>query len=144
MNIHPAKSDDLSAVRALLETERLPAGDLDERALERFLIWRDDAGVSGMVGLELYGDIALLRSLVVAPSARGRGAGAALTRAAESLAVESGANSVYLLTTSAERFFAARGYRNIDRREAPASIQGTTQFSGLCPSSAVLMMKQLR
>lgn len=144
MNIHPATSDDLSAVRALLESERLPASDLDEHALERFLIWRDDAGVNGIVGLELYADVALLRSLVVARHARGSGAGAALTRAAESLAAESGANSVYLLTTSAERFFSARGYDNIDRREAPKAIQGTTQFSALCPSSAVLMMKRLR
>jgi len=144
MNIHSAKSDDLPAVRALLETERLPASDLDERALERFLIWRDAAVVNGIVGLELYADVALLRSLVVARHVRGSGAGAALTRAAESLAVESGASSIYLLTNSAERFFAARGYQNIDRREAPPSIQGTTQFSALCPSSAVLMMKRLR
>src|SRR5688572_13078223 len=102
MNIHPAKSDDLPAVRALLETERLPASDLDECALERFLIWRDADVVSGLVGLELYADVAFLRSLVVAPHARGSGAGGALTRAAESLAVQSGANSVYLLTLTAE------------------------------------------
>ncbi len=124
--------------------ERLPASDLDERALKHFLIWRDDAGVSGSVGLELHGDVALLRSLVVAPVARGQGAGAALTRAAEELAAESGANIIYLLTTSAERFFLAHGYRNIDRADAPRAIQGTTQFSALCPSTAVLMSKSLR
>lgn len=144
MNIHPARHTDLPAVRALLEMERLPASDLDERAIERFLIWRDEAGVNGIVGLELYGDVALLRSLVVAPGARGQGAGAALTQAAERLAVDSGASHIYLLTTTADRFFAARGYRKIDRADAPKSIQGTTQFSGLCPSSAVLMLKQLR
>lgn len=144
MNIHSATRADLPAVRALLATERLPASDLDERALERFLIWRDDSGVNGIVGLELYGDVALLRSLVVAQHARGNGAGAALTQAAENLAAELGAKQIYLLTTSAERFFSARGYGNIDRREAPPSIQGTTQFSALCPSTAVLMMKSLR
>jgi amino-acid N-acetyltransferase len=144
MNIHSAKRADLPAVRALLETERLPASDLDEQALDRFLILRDDAGVSGVVGLELYGDVAFLRSLVVAPRARSVGAGAALTQAAERLAVESGVENLYLLTMTAERFFAARGYTKIDRAAAPTSIQGTTQFSGLCPSSAVLMMKGLR
>lgn len=143
MNIYPAQRADLSAVRALLESERLPASDLDEQALERFLIWRDDAGVNGIVGLELYGDFALLRSLVVARQARDNGAGAALTQAAERLAADAGANIVYLLTTTAERFFSARGYRKIDRVEAPQSIQGTSQFSGLCPSTAVLMMKRL-
>lgn len=144
MNIQPAKQTDLSAVRALLGLERLPASDVDERALERFLIWRDDTRVSGVVGLELYGEVALLRSLVVAPHARGQGAGRALTQAAEGLAAELGATTIYLLTTTAERFFAARGYRNIDRGDAPKSIQGTTQFSALCPSTAVLMAKSLR
>jgi len=144
MNIQPAKSDDLSEVRALLETERLPASDVDERALERFLIWREPSGVSGVVGLELYGNVAFLRSLVVARHARGSGAGAALTQAAERLAASSGVDDLYLLTMTAERFFSARGYRNVDRRDAPPSIQGTTQFTGLCPSSAVLMMKSLR
>lgn len=143
MNIHPARHSDLPAIRALLEAERLPASDLDEQALDRFLLWRNGSAVNGMVGLELYGDVALLRSLVVAEPARGSGAGAALTQAAERLAATLGAKDVYLLTTTAERFFAARGYEKTDRAEAPDSIRGTTQFSGLCPSSAVLMMKQL-
>jgi amino-acid N-acetyltransferase len=144
MNIQPARHGDLAAIRALLEAERLPASDLNEQALDRFLIWRNGSAVNGMVGLELYGDVALLRSLVVAGPARGSGAGAALTQAAERLAATLGAKHVYLLTTTADRFFAARGYTKIDRGDAPESIRGTTQFSGLCPSSAVLMMKQLR
>jgi len=131
-------------VRELLETERLPASDLDERALERFLIWRDESRVSGTIGLELYAEVAFLRSLVVARHARGHGVGAALTQAAEKLAVDCGVRDLYLLTMTAEHFFSARGYRKIDRAQAPQSIQGTSQFSGLCPSSAVLMMKQLR
>jgi N-acetylglutamate synthase-like GNAT family acetyltransferase len=109
MNIHSAKGTDLPTVRALLETERLPASDLDERALDRFLIWRDDSGVAGVIGLELFGEVAFLRSLVVAAHARGNGAGAALTQAAEKLAVDSGVRDLYLLTLTAERFFSARG-----------------------------------
>lgn len=144
MNIQPAKHADLPAVRALLEAERLPASDLDERALERFLVMREDSRIDGIIGLELYGETALLRSLVVAPPARGRGAGAAMAHAAERLAADMGANTIYLLTTSAERFFRVHGYRNIDRAEAPIPIQGTTQFSALCPSTAVLMTKPLR
>lgn len=143
MNIQPAQRADLPAIRALLETERLPASDLDEQALDHFLICRNDSGVSGVVGLELYGDVAFLRSLVVAQPGRGNGRGAALTKAAEALAVKLGVMNVYLLTMTAERFFAARGYTKIDRGNAPKAIQGTTQFTGLCPSSAVLMAKQL-
>ena len=144
MNIHSAQRTDLPAVRTLLETERLPASDVDEQALERFLVLRDDFGVNGVVGLELYGDVAFLRSLVVAPQERGNGAGSALTQAAEVLAARLGVANIYLLTLTAERFFSVRGYTKIDRASAPEAIQGTTQFSGLCPSSAVLMMKQIR
>src|ERR1044072_3295119 len=138
MNIHSAKHADLPAVRALLATEQLPASDLDERMLDHFLIWRDDSGVSGVVGLELYGDVAFLRSLVVARHARSKGAGGALTEAAERLAMASGVTNVYLLTMTAERFFAERGYSKMDRNDAPTAIRATTQFTGLCPSSAVL------
>lgn len=144
MNIHSAQRADLPAVRALLETERLPASDLDEQALDRFLILRDGSGVSGVVGLELYDDVAFLRSLVVAQRERGNGAGSALTQAAEALAARLGVVNIYLLTQTAEHFFGVRGYTKIDRGSAPKAIQSTTQFSGLCPSSAVLMMKQLR
>src|SRR5690349_15207350 len=115
MNIHSAKRADLPAVRALLEIEQLPASDLDEQALDHFLVWREDSGVNGVVGLELYDDVAFLRSLVVARQARSNGAGAALTQAAERLAVQSGVTNLYLLTMTAERFFAARGYSKIDR-----------------------------
>ena len=94
--------------------------------------------------MELYGEVAFLRSLVVAQHGRGSGVGSALTQAAERLAADSAVKNVYLLTQTADRFFAARGYTKIDRGDAPKAIQGTTQFSGLCPSSAVLMMKQLR
>jgi amino-acid N-acetyltransferase len=141
MNIQLANAADLPAVLALLEAERLPASDLSEQALEHFLVWREGSRVNAVVGLELYGDIAFLRSLVVAAHARGQGAGSKLTQAAEALAGKTGATTVYLLTQTAEHFFAARGYRRIDRDAAPKSIQGTTQFSTLCPSTAVLMVK---
>ena len=109
--------------------------------MESFLVCRDDRGVIGAVGIELFGSIALLRSLVVADSFRRDGLGERLAAAAEALARRLGARSIYLLTTSAERFFAKRGYRELPRTEAPPEIRGTTQFRSLCPSTAVLMVK---
>ena len=50
-----------------------------------------------------------------------------MTQAAEKLAVDCGVRDLYLLTMTAEHFFAARGYQKIDRAKAPQSIQGTTQ-----------------
>jgi len=141
MRIEQARRSDLAGIRWLLEYEHLPASDLTESALERFLVCRDEKGVVGAVGLELYDDVALLRSLVVDRDMRGEGLGIRLTEAAESLAHRLGAASIYLLTTTAEEFFRRRGYRIVARAEAPAAIQSTTEFSRLCPSSAVLMVK---
>lgn len=139
--IEAARRSDLAGIRWLLEFERLPTDDLTEQSLESFLVCRDDKGVIGAVGIELFGSIALLRSLVVADSFRRDGLGGRLAAAAEALAKRLGARSIYLLTTSAERFFSNRGYRTLPRTEAPPEIQGTTQFSSLCPSTAVLMVK---
>ena len=89
------------------------------------------------------GTVALLRSLVVTDDLRGRGFGGALTDAAEDLARTLDVASVYLLTTSADAFFLSRGYRPIQRSEAPEKIRSTTQFNTLCPDSAVLMTKEV-
>ena len=89
----------------------------------------------------MCGPIALLRSLVVDSEMRGQGLGAQLTKAAEALASRSGVESIYLLTIAAERFFAKRGYRKVSRTEAPVQIQRSSQFSRLCPSTAILMVK---
>lgn len=83
----------------------------------------------------------LLRSLVVCREMRGQGLGVQLTSAAEALASRSGVGAIYLLTTTADESFRARGYRILARSEAPAAIQSTTQFSALCPSTATLMVK---
>lgn len=141
MSVGLANPSDLPAIRWLLEFDGLPSDDLTEELLRHFLVLRDEGQVLGVIGLELHSDVALLRSLVVAEEFRGRNHGAALTSAAESLARRLGIVSVYLLTTSAESFFQSRGYRRISRDAAPPQIRATTQFSALCPSTAVLMVK---
>lgn len=97
----------------------------------------------GVVGVELHGADALLRSLAVAPAARGRGCGGALVKRAERHASEQGARRIYLLTTTAADFFAQLGYKRMDRDEAPESIRATSEFSTLCPVSSVLMLKEM-
>jgi amino-acid N-acetyltransferase len=47
----------------------------------------------------------------------------------------------WLLTTTAEKFFAARGFVRIERSVAPAAIRGTGQFLGGCCASAVCLTR---
>lgn len=141
MRVEAARTSDLPGIRWLLEYEHLPSEDVTEQLLAHFLVCRDERGVVGAVAIEPFGNLVLLRSLVVEPEFRGEGLGSRLAQAAEVLAERRGSKAIYLLTTTAEKFFAARGYRTRPRTEAPLQIQGSSQFSRLCPSTAVLMVK---
>jgi amino-acid N-acetyltransferase len=121
----------------------LPTSDLVANALVRLYGGRIDGELVGVVGFEPFGQVALLRSLAVAPSQRGKGLGQALVASAEAHATAQGIDSLYLLTTTAAAFFARLGYTTVERALAPAAIRATRQFAGLCPAAATLMCKRL-
>jgi amino-acid N-acetyltransferase len=133
----------LSVAVALLSAARLPTEDLTERHCEHFFFMGSSDTPEGMVGLELFGEAALLRSLVVADERRGSGTGSALLAHAEQYARAKGVEQLYLLTTTAELFFSNRGYTRAPRDTAPGSIRTTREFSGICPASSAFMVKQL-
>ncbi|MBK8543757.1 MAG: GNAT family N-acetyltransferase [Caulobacteraceae bacterium] len=122
---------------AALEAAGLPIEDLDDAPFRYF----SRAGLAwGGVG---RGEEALLRSVVVAPHARGAGHGAAIVEAIAVRARDAGARRLWLLTTDAQAFFARLGWRAAERAEAPALIANSRQFSSLCPASATLMIRAL-
>jgi N-acetylglutamate synthase and related acetyltransferases len=92
----------------------------------------------------LYVDGVLLRSVAVEPHHEGKQLGHQLTDAALQLATAHGANTVFLLTTTAERFFPKFGFEPIDRAQVPPSVRESVEFQSACPSSAIVMRKQLR
>jgi len=127
----------------MLAEAGLPINDLEGSSKARFLIARDADRVIGAVGLEVYGKSGLLRSLVVKPDERKRGAGAQLTLNLECHAKNLGAETLYLLTTTPEKFFATHGYRQFERKRVPQEIAATAEFKYLCPATAVCMYKQV-
>jgi amino-acid N-acetyltransferase len=128
----------------LLAACNLPTADLQDAANNlRLFGCQIDGHLIGLVGLEIHGADALLRSLAVADAARGQGLGDELLAYAERQAATHGAQAIYLLTTTAEVFFAQRGYRLSERAMAPLAIAATRQFSELCPASAAFMRKRL-
>lgn len=136
---HPPESE----VRRLLSDAQLPNTDLRAEHIEHFFGCGPRQAPQGVIGLEIYGSEALLRSLVVAESARGKGCGTALVLEIERYARERGVTSVYLLTTTAAEFFERMGYAAVSRDEAPDCIRATSEFAALCPSSSTFMMKTL-
>jgi amino-acid N-acetyltransferase len=133
----------LPAAVALLSSVGLPTSDLTEAHLEHFFYCGSAAALSGLVGVEICRPYALLRSLVVIPAFRSCGLGRALVDHAESHARAEGAQSLFLLTTTAESFFHRHGYAPAERANAPAEIRGTREFADICPASSAFMVKRL-
>ena len=138
--LEPASSADFDAVFRLLSENNLPVADIEPH-LSSFVLAKCQKVTVGSAGLELYGRVALLRSLCVAKSHRARRIGATLVSAAEALARRHGVRELYLLTVGAAAYFGRFGFTPISREHAPLEIRSTSQFSLLCPSSALCMRK---
>ena len=141
--IEAAAPTDLVAVLALLEQSALPTAGVAEHLSHAFVA-RDGNRVVGSAALEIYAEGALLRSVAVDADRRGTGLGQRLTRAALSDAERRRLPAVFLLTTTAERFFPRFGFAIITRAEVPTSLLQSVEFRSACPDSAVVMRKQLR
>ncbi|MBI5381152.1 MAG: GNAT family N-acetyltransferase [Opitutae bacterium] len=140
--LKPAQPDDAAAIAALLAAADLPHTDIAPHLGNFLVAWTGETAV-GAVGLEVHGSDALLRSLVVAPELRGRGLGDNLAETIVARARGLGVTRLFLLTTTAERFFARRGFAVVARRIVPAAIAATAEFRGLCPATAVCMARAL-
>ena len=141
IEIRQACSGDFASARAGLEDAGLPVADLSVDQLA--FVAEVDGRFAGVIGLESFGTVGLLRSLVVSADARADGIGRQLVAALEALAREQRMEALWLLTIDADRYFERLGYRAMERTAAPAAIQATKEFSGLCPGDAVLMSKAL-
>jgi len=134
--------DELEMVRALLSANSLPSEDIDEHIEHFFLAW-DGRSLIAAAGVELLGTNGLLRSLCVDSNYRGRGLAAVLCERVEAYSRNAGVSRLYLLTTTAKKFFERRGFLPCSRESAPAEVQATAEFRSLCPSTAVCMVQVL-
>jgi L-amino acid N-acyltransferase YncA len=140
--IGPAKPGDGPAIRQLLHSLDLPDQGI-ENAMTYFWVARGGEGIVGSVGLEVYADLVLLRSLAVARQWQGRGLGRALTDTALSYIAARQYRAVYLLTTTAEAFFACYGFHSVPRTQVPVSVQQSVEFQSACPHTATCMVRTL-
>lgn len=141
--IRTPRADDLPALKTLLDSSGLPSSDLTEGHLQHFIILGQAGRVGGSVGMEPFGEDALLRSLAVDTMMRGEGYGNRLLELLETHARDEGVQRLYLLTASADNFFAHHGYERIERASVPEVIRNTAQFAGMCPAGATCLYKSL-
>lgn len=132
-----------AAVIALLSAEKLPVDDLPQ-SLKNFRVMIHEDNVIGTAGFEVHGNYGLLRSLVVSKDFHNRGVAGKLLHRIEVLIGLDAIHDIYLLTESAENYFIKKGYKKTDRNTMPAEIQQSSQFSYVCPQSALAMKKSLK
>ena len=111
-------------------------------ALTDFVVAQAGEDVVGVAGLEVCCDNALLRSVAVLPEWRSHGLGRALVTRIITDADARGIRALYLLTTTAERYFPSFGFRQVARDDVPADIRETAEFKGACPASAAVMYRE--
>jgi amino-acid N-acetyltransferase len=144
IRIRRAAGSDLPVVVALLEASGLPTVGVAD-GLGRFLVAEEDGRLVATAGLEMGDGCALLRSVAVAPGSRGGGVGVEIVRQALRLASVSGAQSVYLLTTTASGFFPRFGFVPALRAEVEAKFPDSTETrpGGVCATADAMVLRDL-
>ena len=140
--LRPATPSDLARVERLLTASHLPLDGVAE-ALGTFVVAEAGNDIVGVAGLEVCCDNALLRSVAVADDWRSHGVGRALVTRVISDAEARGLRGLYLLTTTAERYFPSFGFRPVGRDEVPDDVRATAEFQTACPASATVMTLDL-
>ncbi len=130
----------LPAIELLKEND-LPVTDLSP--LTRLFAYRHEHETQGIVGIEIYGSAALIRSFAVRKEARNKGYGKELIEFIEAYATEASVKELYLITTTANGYFGKMKYQLICRADVPDELKASTEFSTTCPASAFVMKKSL-
>ena len=140
--VERARLTDLAGVEQLVLDSGLTAEGLADHLNTAFVV-RAEGLIVGSAVLEIYSGGALLRSVAVAEQSRARGLGRELTAKALELAQELGVTDVFLLTLTAEEYFARLGFAEICREDVPDTVRASVQFLSACPSTATVMHRPL-
>jgi amino-acid N-acetyltransferase len=142
MRIREATDRDLDAVERLLSANNLPLDGVKE-SFSSFVVAEDKGEIVGAIGLEKFGPVALLRSAVVSTDHRGTGVGRRLVDQILARASDEGIEELFLLTTTAEKYFPRFGFNSTVRSAVPAAVKASAEFQGACPDTAVVMTRRV-
>jgi N-acetylglutamate synthase-like GNAT family acetyltransferase len=140
--LRPATQNDWPAIASLLEANQLPLDGAREH-LSGFLLATRDGEIVGCAGAEVYAEVALLRSVAVAPALYRQGVGKMLVTRLLQEAPRHKVSTFYLLTDTAPDYFAQFGFRREPIARAPQALKASAEFQGACPASAAFMSLSL-
>ena len=138
MNIRKATENEYRAIIHLLASNQLPTADIYEKNITLFVGVIENEIVA-TIGIERYGNEALLRSLCIKEGFKNQKLGEKMLSYLLNFCAAENIKTLYLLTTTAEQYFVRYGFEKITRDETPKTIQNTREFQDICPASAVVM-----
>jgi N-acetylglutamate synthase-like GNAT family acetyltransferase/protein-tyrosine-phosphatase len=139
-SFEPAAGGDLEAIRGLLAASLLPSRDIGLRN-QRFIVARQNGKIVGCAGLEVYGHDGQVRSIAVDWTRRTAGLGTRLHERLLQEAVLCDVRRLFVITATAEDFFARHGYSKVRLDEVPAEIRASEEFRMHSPASAATMSR---
>ena len=143
ITLRPAAPSDWPAIEALLLANKLPL-DGAQAHLDTYLLAVSNGEIVGSAGAEVYGHIALLRSVAVAPGLHKQGIGKLLLDRLIHEAQRRDIARLYLLTVTAPEYFAQYGFKRGKIDEAPHALKASAEFQGACPACAAFMTLTLQ
>jgi len=143
VSLRQAGAADWPAVEALLLTNKLPTEGAQAH-LSTYVLAVSNGEVVGCAGAEVYGSLALLRSVAVAPGLHKQGIGRLLLQTMLQQARARDIASLHLLTVTAPEYFALYGFKRGKLEGAPAALKASAEFQGACPACAAFMSLTLR
>lgn len=111
-------------------------------AVTGFFRFEDAAGPLGFAAIEQYGREGILRSVLLLQHRRGTGAGSEMVSQVLDAASALGITRLWLLTETADVFFAKLGFRPAERSAAPKRVAASHEFRSI-PQTAICMVMNL-
>lgn len=141
--IKKAVDHDLPEIAALLELVNLSVEGVDDHFRD-FLVAYEGYHLVGCIGIEIYVNVGLIRSVAVHHMFQGHGLGRELVRRMEHISIDKGLERLYLITETARRFFSLLGYVTIPRDTVDAKVKQSIEYTKVCATSGICMMKNLK
>lgn len=127
LDLRQARPDEVEEISKLITSEQMPAIEVGEW-LDGFWVLDDGNKLVGCAGLELYGEAAQLRSVMIDSLLRGTGEGVRLVERCLDYARQHGAKRCYLFTMTAASWFPRFGFAPCALEDFEAAARGSWQW----------------
>jgi len=132
-----AAAADVPRMTELIAAAALPAVFITE-FLDGFVVAERGGEVIACGGVEHYGACAVIRSVVVDPSARGLGVGVEIAGMLMDRARAAAAQDIYLFTAEAQDFWSRLGFVDVTFEEWKEPARACWQYQFLSPNREML------